>query len=108
MFREFVHYSIHFLVPFIIAYTFYRKNFSKTAAILLCGIVIDADHLLANPIFDPNRCSINFHLLHTYPFIALYALLFLWKKTRLYGLALLLHMVADSADCLLLQFENRL
>ena len=108
MLREFVHYSIHFLVPVIIAYTVYKKDFTRVAIILLCGIVIDADHLLASPIFDPNRCSLNFHLLHTYPFIALYVLLFLWKKTRLFGLALLLHILADSADCLLLQLENRL
>ena len=100
MIRFIVHYGIHFIVPFIIAFTFYKKEFLKVIFILLSAILIDLDHLLANPIYDPNRCSINFHLLHTYPFIIIYSLLFISKKTRLFGMALLLHILADTVDCL--------
>jgi hypothetical protein len=100
MFRFIVHYGIHFIVPIIIAFTFYKKKFLKAAFILLSAILIDLDHLLANPIYDPNRCSINFHLLHTYPFIIIYSLLLISKKTRLFGIALLLHILADTVDCL--------
>ncbi|KPM31680.1 Hypothetical protein I595_2175 [Croceitalea dokdonensis DOKDO 023] len=103
MFRFLVHYGIHFVVPFAIAYIMYREKWKLVCLILLAGICIDLDHLWASPIFDDERCSINFHLLHTYPFIMLYVLLFLLKKTRIVGLALLLHILADTVDCLLLR-----
>jgi hypothetical protein len=35
-------------------------------------IIVDLDHLLADPIYDPNRCSIGFHPLHSYPAIVIY------------------------------------
>ena len=62
-------------------------------------MLIDLDHLLANPIFDPNRCSINFHPLHTYYALAVYILLTLFKNTRLIGLGLVIHIIADIVDC---------
>lgn len=71
-------------------------------AILLAGIIIDIDHVLADPLFDPNRCSINFHPLHTYWAIALYVVMLIPKKTRIFGLALIIHIVADTTDCLLM------
>lgn len=66
---------------------------------MLLGMAIDLDHLLATPIFDPNRCSINFHPLHTYYATAVYLLLTVFKKTRLLGLGLVIHILADIADC---------
>jgi len=66
---------------------------------MLSGLWIDLDHLLANPIFDPNRCSINFHPLHSYIAIAVYFLLLFPKKTRLIGLGLVIHILADTIDC---------
>lgn len=94
-----IHYGIHFIGPLIIALLFFRKNWKKAFAIMLLGLLIDLDHLLANPIFDPNRCSINFHLLHSYYAIALYVLLTCAKSTRLIGLGLLIHILADTVDC---------
>ena len=44
---------------------------------------IDLDHLLATPIFDPNRCSINFHPLHSYYAITGYVLMIIPKKSRI-------------------------
>ncbi|MGS2761715.1 DUF6122 family protein [Sinomicrobium sp. M5D2P9] len=102
MLRFIIHYGLHFIFPVLVAYWFYRPKFIKVSIILLAGIFIDADHLLADPIFDPNRCSIGFHLLHSYIAIALYLLLFVWKPTRIIGLALLLHILADTADCFLM------
>ena len=64
-------------------------------------MLIDLDHLLANPIFDPNRCSINFHPLHSYIAIGFYFLLSIWKRTRVFGIGLLLHILADTIDCFL-------
>lgn len=70
--------------------------------IMMCGMLIDLDHLVANPMFDPNRCSINFHPLHTYYAMIVYVALLFFKKTRLIGLGLVIHMIADTADCVLM------
>ncbi|ARV10527.1 hypothetical protein BTO05_13120 [Winogradskyella sp. PC-19] len=99
MLQSIVHYSIHFIVPIIVAYIFFRKNWKKASIIMLLGIVIDIDHLIANPMFDPNRCSINFHILHSYYAIGVYILLALLKSTRLIGIGLLIHIIADTVDC---------
>ncbi|NNE31998.1 MAG: hypothetical protein HKN40_06470 [Winogradskyella sp.] len=97
-----VHYGIHFGLPLVIALLFYRPNWWKAYLIMLLAFLIDLDHLLATPLFDPNRCSINFHPLHTYYAILIYILLVGFKKTRLIGLGLLAHIIADSVDCLLM------
>ena len=102
MLQTFVHYGIHFIVPILVALIFFRKNWKMSAFIMLCAIAIDLDHLLANPIFDPTRCSINFHPLHSYYAIGVYFVLAIIKKTRLIGLGLLIHMLADWVDCLLM------
>lgn len=99
MLRFCLHYGIHFLVPLVIALTFYAHKWKKVSLILLLGIVIDIDHLLSTPVFDANRCSINFHPLHTYWAICIYIGFFAVKKTRILGLALLIHILADIVDC---------
>lgn len=66
---------------------------------MLATMLVDLDHLLATPIFDSNRCSINFHLLHTYPAMAVYAVLLLFKETRIIAIGLLFHMYTDYIDC---------
>lgn len=106
MVRPLVHYGIHFAAPVLIALVFYPKQWKGVALVLLAGIAIDLDHLLARPVFDPMRCSIGFHPLHSYLAIAAYFVLLLFPKTRLAGLALLLHIAADSADCWLLSLEG--
>ncbi len=75
--------------------------------ILLSGILIDLDHLLANPIFDSQRCSIDYHPLHSYWAIAIYITLLLFKKTRLLSIAFIIHIVADLADCWLLALQSK-
>ncbi|MEL4307371.1 DUF6122 family protein [Joostella sp. CR20] len=102
MLRPFVHYGIHFIVPIVIAYFFFRSNFKSAVIILLLGICIDIDHLWATPIFDANRCSIGFHFLHQYYAIAIYILLLVFKRTRIFGIALLIHILADITDCYLM------
>ncbi|MBC6997906.1 DUF6122 family protein [Cytophaga sp. FL35] len=102
MLRFLVHYGIHFLVPVLVGFYFFKDNRLKAILILLAGIVIDVDHLLATPIFEANRCSIGFHPLHSYWAIGLYVVLFFFMKTRLVGLALLIHIVADISDCFLM------
>jgi len=96
-----IHYSFHFISPAIIAYFFFKNHWKKVYLIFIAAMLIDLDHLLATPIFEENRCSINSHPLHSYIMVGVYFMLFAIKKTRIIGLALLLHILADTIDCLL-------
>ncbi|WP_298424823.1 DUF6122 family protein [uncultured Kordia sp.] len=99
MLRTYIHYGLHFVFPVLIALFFYRKQWKMTYFVFIVVMFIDLDHLLATPIFDSNRCSINFHPLHTYYAIAVYVGFLFFKKTRILGIGLLLHILADSVDC---------
>jgi hypothetical protein len=95
-----IHIALHFLTPLLIACVFYKKKWLKSFGLLLCGLLIDIDHLLADPLYDPNRCSIGFHPLHTWFVIPLYVALLFNPKTRLIGLGLCIHILLDISDCL--------
>jgi hypothetical protein len=64
--------------PFFIAFIF-RKRMEKGIFNFIATMLIDLDHLLVEPIFETNRCSINFHLLHTYYAMLIYLFTFLSK-----------------------------
>lgn len=104
--RILLHSGFHFLAPVIIGFIFYKEYRLAAILILFGGILIDVDHLLATPVYDPARCSIGFHPLHSYWAIALYASLLIFRKTRIFGLALMIHILADMADCWLLWGEG--
>jgi len=99
MLRFLLHYGTHFIVPILIGLIFFKNNQKKVILILLAGILIDVDHVFANPIFDPNRCSINFHPLHSYWAIGIYAIGLLFKRSRIIAIGLLIHILADLVDC---------
>ncbi len=65
-------------------------------------MIVDSDHILANPIFDPSRCSIGFHPLHSYPAILFYMILITQPMSRIVGIGLLFHMITDGIDCILM------
>ncbi|MDU8886555.1 DUF6122 family protein [Yeosuana sp. MJ-SS3] len=100
MIQQGVHYGIHFIIPLVVALIFFKSTWKMAYLIMISTMLIDLDHLFANPIFDANRCSINFHPLHSYFAIVLYVLLLLPKSTRIIGLGLMIHILADSMDCL--------
>ena len=102
MLQTLVHYGIHFVLPVIISVVFFKKQWKFALVIMLSTMLIDLDHLLATPIFDPNRCSINFHPLHTYYAIGIYILFSILKKTRVLGIGCVIHIIADGADCLMM------
>ncbi|HEX9828344.1 MAG TPA: DUF6122 family protein [Flavobacteriaceae bacterium] len=102
MLQSLIHYGIHFGLPLLIAVLFFKSNWKVAYIIMLCGLLIDLDHVLASPIFDSQRCSINFHPLHSYYAIAIYLGLAMFKKTRILGIGLIVHIIADAADCLLM------
>lgn len=97
--QSLAHYSCHFLLPLLVALFFYKSYWKKAYFIMILGMLIDLDHLLATPIFNPNRCSINYHPLHSYYACALYIILLFPKKTRLVGFGLTIHILADIVDC---------
>lgn len=112
-----LHIALHFLVPILAAAVFYRPSWRSAAVIMIATMAVDIDHLLADPIYDPARCSIGFHPLHTWPAVAVYLGLFavplllrshedatkpapIIRSLHLVGLGLLIHMALDGLDCL--------
>ncbi|ABC63202.1 DUF6122 family protein [Erythrobacter litoralis] len=96
-----LHYGGHVLAPFAIAWLIRRERWKSTGLVILAANLIDLDHLLADPIFDPGRCSIGFHPLHTIYAAAIYAVLLLVPKwwVRAFALGALLHLAVDWGDC---------
>ena len=106
------HLVLHGLVPLVVALVGYRSRWATACAVMLATMIVDVDHLLAEPVYDPERCSIGFHPLHTAPALVVYALLTLtplairarprpravWAA-HLVGVGLVIHMVLDGLDC---------
>ncbi|WP_316842022.1 DUF6122 family protein [Pedobacter gandavensis] len=97
--KSVLHYGMHFLMPGLIAYAFFRKEWKKAWLIMIATMLVDADHLLATPIFDPGRCSVGYHPLHSYNAIAVYFVLLFFPKTRIIAVGLIFHMFTDWQDC---------
>ena len=94
-----LHIALHFLVPGLIAVLFFKKHWRQAWLIMVLTMAVDLDHLIANPVYDPNRCSINYHPLHSYIAILLYCVLTVLPKFRMIGVGLLLHMGIDLGEC---------
>lgn len=101
-YRDIIHYGLHFVFPVFLAYIIFKKIWKRAYIIMLCTMIVDLDHLLADPIFDPNRCSIGFHPLHSYPAILFYLILIVHPRSRIIGIGLIFHMVTDWIDCILM------
>lgn len=97
--RPVIHLVLHALVPLAVALVFHRANWRRAWLWMLAGWLIDIDHLFADPIYAPDRCSIGFHPLHRPPAIALYVLMLLPRRTRLLAIGLLIHIGLDAVDC---------
>ena len=111
-----LHIALHFIVPLVVAYAAWRGECRVAFFVMMATMAVDLDHLLADPIYDPNRCSIGFHPLHQPAVIVVYAMLFIasfiigdaqrperWGRRILYarwiGAGLLIHMALDAMDC---------
>ena len=99
-----LHISLHLVVPLAVVGLFFKTDWKIAYFIMLFTMLVDLDHLLANPIYDPNRCSIGFHPLHQPWFIAFYFILSFYPKTRFIGVGLVIHMVLDAIDCYPISF----
>ena len=95
-----MHVILHFFVPFAVAKTVWREKWIRPFLIMILTIAVDLDHLLAEPIFDTNRCSIGTHPLNSWPTIGVYLAGLLSPHLRIATLVLLIHMALDGIDCL--------
>ncbi|RGP40731.1 hypothetical protein BPTFM16_01019 [Altererythrobacter insulae] len=98
-----LHYGGHWIAPFLIAFIIWRKDWLRAGAVIASANLIDLDHLLADPIFDPNRCSIGFHLLHGWEagllYLAMLAIPRWW--VRAFAVGALWHLAVDYGDCVM-------
>ena len=106
IFINLTHYGLHFLAPAFLALAIARTTWAtyqwkQIWVMLVATMLVDLDHLLANPIFDPNRCSIGFHPLHSWVAIGVYVLLLIPQRSRIIAIGLLFHMFTDGLDCFL-------
>jgi hypothetical protein len=101
--RHIIHYAFHLLVPFAFGKLFWKENWWKAGIIMVGTMVIDLDHLLAAPVFDPDRCGIGFHPLHTLWAGAAYGGVMTVRswKVRAVAAGCLWHLCTDAVDCLL-------
>jgi len=90
---------LHFAVPGIAAKILYKERWKTSWLVMVLTLVVDLDHLLSNPVFDPDRCSIGFHPLHSYYAICLYLIMLSASKLRVISVGLLIHMFLDALDC---------
>lgn len=103
IFRHSIHYGFHLLLPFAFGKLFWKENWWKAGLIMVATIAIDLDHLMVSPIFDPDRCSIDYHPLHTIWAGLVYAGLLLipnWQW-RAVSVGCLWHLCTDALDCFL-------
>ena len=97
-----LHILLHLGIPLLVAIWVFPENKWTVFGILVSTMLVDLDHLLADPVYDPTRCSIGFHPLHGYIPVGFYGLMLLHKKTRIVGLGLMIHMLLDVSDCVVM------
>ncbi len=102
MIRATLHIVLHFAVPAAVARIAFKKDRWKAWLVMASTMIVDLDHLLADPLYDPNRCSIGFHPLHSYLAICVYIGITAIPRLRIVGIGLLIHMALDLLDCLMM------
>ena len=94
-----IHLALHLAVPGLVAGFCFRRRWLLAYIVMMATMLVDLDHLFANPVYDPGRCSIGFHPLHEPLLIGVYLLLCWPRKSRYVGIGLMIHMALDSLDC---------
>ena len=54
MLQQLIHYGSHLLIPGLIAWVFFRNNWKVAWLIMIATMLVDLDHLLADPVFQAN------------------------------------------------------
>lgn len=105
MVRPILHILLHLLVPGAVARAAFPRRWKFAWAVMVLTLLVDLDHLLAEPVYDPDRCSLGFHPLHSLPAIGLYTLALALPALRIVAVGLLLHMGLDGLDCLWMRLD---
>jgi hypothetical protein len=100
--RPGLHLVLHVAVPAVVAWQWGGRRKAAVFVLLMLSMLIDLDHLLANPIYAPGRCSVGFHPLHQWPAILVYAGLTFARATRWFGMGALIHIALDFLDCFMM------
>ena len=95
-----IHLILHVMIPVVLARFVFPDRWKRLSFIMVSTMLVDLDHFLANPVFDPLRCSIGFHPLHSYPAIAVYVLMLALPQLRFVAIGLLIHMGLDGLECI--------
>lgn len=95
-----IHLFLHFALPGAAARFGWPSDWKRAWVIMASTLFVDLDHLLADPIFDPGRCSIGTHPFHSPAAIVVYLLMTAVPRLRIAGAGLLIHMGVDLIDCL--------
>lgn len=101
--RALLHLVLHALVPLAVARAWRPERWKPTWAMLLAGWLIDVDHLLADPVYAPGRCSLEVHPLHGSLATLVYIVLLAPPRTRVLAVGLLIHIGLDAIDCALMR-----
>jgi hypothetical protein len=104
--RPVVHLLLHAVVPFALARWAWPARWRRAFLVLTATMLVDLDHLLSDPIYAPDRCSIGHHPLHTLPAIGVYVALLAVRRSRLVALGLVVHMGLDLLDCAWMSWER--
>lgn len=99
MIRPVIHLVLHLVVPLEVARWLFPARWKRAWLIMILAMAVDLDHLWADPIYDPNRCGIGFHPLHSYPAMTVYIAMTAVAQTRVLGVGLVIHMLLDGLDC---------
>ena len=106
MIRPVFHLLLHIIIPGLVARCAFGKRWKRVWLLMVVTMIVDLDHLLADPVYDPDRCGIGFHPLHSYLAIVCYLFLTAAAKTRVVGLGLFIHMVLDALDCVWMALDG--
>lgn len=104
-----LHIALHFILPLVVALAVWRPQWWRNYLWMLGAFIIDLDHLLADPIYDPERCSIGFHPLHSTYAVVFYLVVLVsswfwpsisWRhRAQVLLLGIGLHLFLDALDC---------
>ncbi|MGV3585725.1 MAG: DUF6122 family protein [Adhaeribacter sp.] len=95
-----LHLVLHLLIPILVTLIFYPRYGWAAFIRLMAGMIIDVDHIMANPFYDSERCSINYHLFHTPIPIIIYCALYFVPRLRIFSVGLIIHIILDYLNCL--------
>jgi len=103
--RPVVHLILHVLVPYLAARLVFPDRWKRAWIVMVAAMIIDVDHLLADPLYDPDRCGIGIHPLHTQWAVLIYSVLAVIPVTRIFGFGLLIHIALDALDCVWIRLQ---